>query len=588
MVVFSVVVPIFNVENCLNKCIESILAQSYENFELICVNTHQKDRINKTLERYASIDKRVKIILFEEKKSVSAAKNKGISLAQGKYVTFVDSDDWVENNYLETIKNAFDKHSDVTSIMFDAYRYYETTHRRVKSPMLHNKEGLLKITPDNINDFNDYSWAKAYKLESIKENDINFPEGLTFEDGEFYFKYYAINSNAYMIENILYNYRVREGYVSTNVKIDDIKLEDMYQEMFNVKNFYKDHGLYEDYKRALLKMMNNRIQTGKNICNHYNTSVLNSIEILKDFDYPRECASFNEKPAPLFSIIVPIYNAEKYLEQCLTSIKFQTEYNFEVLCLDDCSEDSSYAIAGRFAKNDSRIRLFQHNKKRSVGATKNTALKLARGKYILCVNPTDWITNDCLQYIASVFKKYDVDSVWYKSKIYNEETQRVINSSKTQYYDNYPDGYINIDEKNIIDFNYYSYNKAYKRECILENQAIWTEDSIFEDIEFYFRYFLKSTKVYMIDKRLYYSREKNISTFEQCKRIQVLAQDLYKVLETVQRYLKKHKYYKQYKNAFFKLVDVHLNELNNYAQTDKQFLLCRKQFLDTIIDKKDC
>ena len=367
-----------------------------------------------------------------------------------------------------------------------------------------------------------------------------------------------------MLEDKLYNYRVRKGYVSTNVKLDDVKLEDMYQEMYNVKNFYKERGLYEDYKRALLKMMNNRIQTSKNICKQYNTSVLSSIEILKDFDYPGEYTSFNEKSSPLFSIIVPIYNVEKYLEQCLMSIKFQTEHSFEVLCLDDCSSDNSYAIAEKFTKEDSRIRLFRHKKNRGIGVSRNTAIKLARGKYIICVDSDDWIKNDCLQNIADSFAKNDVDSVWFKSKTYNEETQEITNLIGDSYCADDGEGYIDIDETNIMKFNYFSFNKAYKRECILANQAVWTEDLFFEDVEFYFRYFTKSTKVYMLDKILYYKRSRANSVLDKLTKDYSVAKNLYDILPVIQKYLKKQRIYTKYKESFFRLVYDYINIMRKY------------------------
>lgn len=99
----SIIVPIYNAEQYISKCIESILAQTYRDFELILVDDGSTDMCGKICDEYAKQDSRVHVI-HQENKGVSAARNAGISLAKGEYIMFVDSDDFITENMLE--KNA--------------------------------------------------------------------------------------------------------------------------------------------------------------------------------------------------------------------------------------------------------------------------------------------------------------------------------------------------------------------------------------------------------------------------------------------------------------------------------------------------
>ena len=125
---------------------------------------------------------------------------------------------------------------------------------------------------------------------------------------------------------------------------------------------------------------------------------------------------------PKFSVVVPIYNVEKYIGKCLTSIQMQTFSDFEVLCIDDCGNDTSISIAESFVQKDSRFRIIKHEKNRGLSAARNTGIENSIGDYILCIDSDDWVESVLLELVFKAFQSKDVESVWFNAKTHFEKT----------------------------------------------------------------------------------------------------------------------------------------------------------------------
>lgn len=180
----SVVVPIYKVEKYLGRCIESITNQSYTNLEIILVNDGSPDRCGDICEEYALQDSRIKV-LHKENGGLSDARNFGMNYVTGEYTVFVDSDDWLELNMIETmIKLVNEYNSDIVQVgfyytynnylLFDD-RYYSENDK----PIVLDNYSLMKelVTNEKVKNF---AWGKLYKTELIK--DIPFKKGVLFED----------------------------------------------------------------------------------------------------------------------------------------------------------------------------------------------------------------------------------------------------------------------------------------------------------------------------------------------------------------------------------------------------------------------
>jgi len=146
-VLISVVVPVFNTAKYLPKCLDSVLGQSLRDIEVICVDDHSSDRSRMILEEYAARDPRISLLSLPENHGVGYVRNLGMKIAQGDYIYFLDSDDWIDQDYLsEMYSHAVSSGQD---IVINANWYYEFGHsckRREKNGSLLVKERLLLFT----------------------------------------------------------------------------------------------------------------------------------------------------------------------------------------------------------------------------------------------------------------------------------------------------------------------------------------------------------------------------------------------------------------------------------------------------------
>jgi len=186
MVKISVVIPVYNVEKYLRQCLDSVISQTFTDFECICVNDGSTDNSLSILQEYANKDKRFKVF-SKENKGISDTRNAGIRLSVGEYITFIDSDDWVENNFLERLYSvAVAEKADIVSCNWKFYFNNESkfeTARVRRLDIINDKDDNAKKLYKGYHGA--YVWRKLYKTNIIKDNNICFYEGRISEDGPF-------------------------------------------------------------------------------------------------------------------------------------------------------------------------------------------------------------------------------------------------------------------------------------------------------------------------------------------------------------------------------------------------------------------
>ncbi len=267
----SIIIPVYNVEKYLRECLDSILNQTYQDFEVICIDDGSTDKSLEILEEYAKKDSRFSI-LKQNHKGAGSARNKGIETAQGKYVQFLDSDDYFEPDMLEKLLNTAEKYqADLTVCSagkVDRKGNITESGNPIwplnldKVPL--NKPFHPEEFPDDIFSlFCVVPWNKLYLKELITKNNLKFQNIPSSNDVGFSHIARVCAKRIVVIEKELINYRhKREGSIAEKRSNIDIISAAVF-----VKEFLKEQNLYEKYKNSYIKAFINHIRSGIACCN---------------------------------------------------------------------------------------------------------------------------------------------------------------------------------------------------------------------------------------------------------------------------------------------------------------------------------
>ena len=256
---------------------------------------------------------------------------------------------------------------------------------------------------------------------------------------------------------------------------------------------------------------------------------------------------------PKVSIIIPVYNVEKYLRQCLDSVVNQTLKDIEIICVNDCSPDNSLSILQEYSHNDERIKIIDLKKNRGQGIGRNLGIDQSKGEYIAFVDPDDWVEFDMYEKMYNQAKNLSSDIVIVEYKKYYESTKlysksnfvhKCVSCNKAKYF-NLPVNR-NINKKNIEDIllvaPHYSCNRIYRTDFIKSNNIIFSDVRYYEDVMFVLRSHLESSKISYINEELYNYRIHEFSTLRNNKANNLLV--LPQIILAVYNYLEKENYEK--------------------------------------------
>lgn len=254
MPTISVIVPVYKVENCLQFCINSILSQSYKDFELILVDDGSPDACGIICDENAKADKRIRVI-HKENGGLSSARNAGLRIAKGEYLSFVDSDDLIHPQMLETLINtAMQEDAELVStryIQFDNYNFTFDNIESITIETLLRSQFIDNLYPDHFENIGISAWGKLYKRELFSE--IKYPEGKIYEDLHIYLKLLRQCNRVVIVKPDMYYYNIdsssitRSNYLKYN-RYDEfvVRLEhaDFFREL---KNKEQEQFAINDY-----------------------------------------------------------------------------------------------------------------------------------------------------------------------------------------------------------------------------------------------------------------------------------------------------------------------------------------------------
>lgn len=218
----SIIVPVYKVEQYLERCIESIINQTYKNLEIILVDDGSPDSCGIICDEYSKKDKRIKVI-HKENGGLSDARNKGIENATGKYITFIDSDDYIDENYTSILYEVISKNNADMAISSHKVLYENGTiieKATGEQSILNSKEVLNRILYDDGIDLS--AWAKLYKTDLFKN--VRYPKGRVFEDAATTYKLVDLSKKIAIASFSTYNYIIRKDSIS-NVTFSTKKMD---------------------------------------------------------------------------------------------------------------------------------------------------------------------------------------------------------------------------------------------------------------------------------------------------------------------------------------------------------------------------
>ncbi|MDR1560874.1 MAG: glycosyltransferase [Holosporaceae bacterium] len=274
MPLISAIIPVYNAEKYLCKCLNSITNQTFQDIEIICINDGSSDDSYSILERYALKDSRVKII-NQENKGQAAARNLGLQMSMGKYISFVDADDWIEHHMYELLIQIFK--NDLDLIIFDANVFGESD-QAMRKYFLMKFQDKLRINGDIIAKCPTPPWNKIYRKDIIDKYNILFPEGLLYEDNSFHWKYMMHANNAYFLKKKLYNYMVRKGSVMVQTKSKSSKVTDHFLICLEIFEYMRKHHLEGEYGASFVDFFEHCLGI---VCS-YTDNLLESMKIANE------------------------------------------------------------------------------------------------------------------------------------------------------------------------------------------------------------------------------------------------------------------------------------------------------------------
>ena len=236
----SVIVPVYNVEEYLDKCLDSLVNQTLNDIEFIIVNDGTTDNSEQIILKYKEKYPSKIVYLKKENGGLSDARNFGMPYAKGDYIAFLDSDDYVE---LDTYEKLYNRAIQTDADMVECDFYWEYSDKKI-----HDTSANYKDESDMYANARVVAWNKLYKKDLIINSGIKFPKGLRYEDLEFFYKILPQLKKIELINEPLIHYVQRDDSITY---VQNEKTADIFAILDNIINYYKWINLYNEYNQEL-------------------------------------------------------------------------------------------------------------------------------------------------------------------------------------------------------------------------------------------------------------------------------------------------------------------------------------------------
>ena len=303
----SIIVPVYNVEKYIKKCIDSIINQTYQNLEIILVDDGSPDKCGEICEEYSKKDNRIKVI-HKENGGLSDARNAGLEKATGEYIAFIDSDDYIDKNYISTLYNmCITNKAEIAQCSFKRVTDNQIANEKDVENKIVNMSGIEAIKNIFKENYIEYTvaWNKLYK-KSLFDN-IKYPKGKLHEDEATTYKLFYEAKIVSVTNEKLYYYYIRQNSI-TNTKFSLRRL-DYIEELEEQLKFFNDRNeediyleVYYRYARSLLLFYFKckTIENSEQIQNELYSKFKESVKYLK-----KQKVSIKRKIILQFGLVFP-------------------------------------------------------------------------------------------------------------------------------------------------------------------------------------------------------------------------------------------------------------------------------------------
>lgn len=529
----SIVIPVCNVECYLRQCLDSAINQTLNDIEIICVNDGSTDNSMQILREYAEKDKRVKII-NKDNAGYGHTMNLGIDMASGEYIGIIESDDYVDLNMYKDLYEIADKYQ-VDLVKADFNRFLEMDN---KIELFYNKvvrkESQYNRVIDPAQEINIFrgvmnTWSGIYSKKFLQKYNIRHNEtpGASYQDNGFYFQTFCYAKKVYFVNKPYYMNRrdnpnssvyatnkvfcMKEEYdfikkilKSTPEKFEQFKYPFTVRKFLNYRFTYNriDNSnkkvflkvFYEDFKQA--------IENKELNWDFFNNEEKTELKwILKDpEDYYNNTCSGKIR----ISIIIPVYNEENTIRECLDKICEQSLKEIEIICIDDGSTDKSLEILREYENRDQRF-IVLTQKNQGAGVARNYGLSVAKGEFVCFLDSDDWYPSASVLRNLYIATKYNNCLIcggsfsWYKDG-------KVITT-----YDGIYTKY-KFDTYEKIAFSDYQFDYGYQRfiynrQLLIDNDIKFPPYKRYQDPPFFVKAMIAAKEFFAINQVVYRYRK---------------------------------------------------------------------------------
>ena len=539
----SVVIPVYNAKKYLDRCLASIVNQTYKNIEILLINDGSTDGSGDICKKWLSRDSRIQYYK-QKNQGQGIARNKGIVLAKGIYITFIDADDWVADSYLE--KLCFYLQKEDADICKCSMEMIDSLSGKSK--------GLIEAAPIDKGNALSYDAphiaGNLYRIELFRKNSIRMPQG-KYEDLATYSLLALVASKIAYTDDALYFYRIGTG----NSTMDQ---EEYYRKYpFALRYLFteaKRLNIFEKHKKLFLEIALSHL----NAClkrsakeggeRYYNLLKKEFIEFL-DSEFHRwdKLYSANmwicdelmrgreQEMSAKVSILIPVYNVRASLEKCLWSVRCQTMKEIEIICIDDGSTDGSGEILEQHKKEDRRI-IVIHKENSGYGNSMNRGLAVATGEYIGIVESDDFAEPNMFQRLYEEACLNQVDVVKSNYFSYYSSNENLNKFVEPLWGCEYNQVFSPMQDKRIFFASQTIWSAIYKRDFLNRNSIRFNETpgASFQDTAFTFKVWAMAERVVLIrDAFLHYCFDNENSSVQSSEKVFCVCDEY----EEIEKYL---------------------------------------------------